>query len=61
MARSGGDGTRHLVVRVKTARRRKPSSNEWLARQLNDPFVAEARRLGYRPIERVAAFPIDGD
>ncbi len=48
---SGGDrgsGARHLVVRVKSARRRKPSSTEWLARQLNDPFVAEARRLGYR-------------
>ncbi len=47
MAR-GGSGSRHLAVRVKTARRRKPSSTEWLSRQLNDPFVAEARRLGYR-------------
>ncbi len=49
--RSGGDrpsGTRHLAVRVKSARHRKPASTEWLARQLNDPFVAEARRLGYR-------------
>jgi len=47
---SGGERVsgRHLVVRVKSARRRKPSSTEWLARQLNDPFVAEARRLGYR-------------
>ena len=47
----GGDGalgTKRLAVRVKTARRRKPSSKEWLERQLNDPFVAEARRLGYR-------------
>jgi len=35
-------------VRVKGAGRRKPSSTEWLARQLNDPYVAEARRLGYR-------------
>ncbi len=43
-----GSGSRHLVVRVKTARRRKPSSTEWLNRQLNDPFVAEAKRLGYR-------------
>src|SRR5258708_10200318 len=43
-----GSGSRHLAVRVKTARRRKPSSTEWLSRQLNDPFVAEARRLGYR-------------
>jgi len=35
-------------VRVRSARRRKPSSTEWLLRQLNDPYVAEARRLGYR-------------
>ena len=41
-------GARQLAVRVKSARRRKPSSTEWLQRQLNDPFVAEARRLGYR-------------
>src|ERR1700719_795343 len=44
----GRPGGRALAVRVKSARRRKPSSTEWLARQLNDPFVAEARRLGYR-------------
>ena len=42
------DGGRPLAVRVKSTRRRKPSSTQWLARQLNDPFVAEARRLGYR-------------
>jgi 23S rRNA (uridine2552-2'-O)-methyltransferase len=41
-------GMRPLAVRVKRARRRKPSSTEWLARQLNDPYVAEAQRLGYR-------------
>ncbi|VAW10221.1 23S rRNA (uridine(2552)-2'-O)-methyltransferase [hydrothermal vent metagenome] len=41
-------GRRDLKVRVKTARRRKTSSTRWLARQLNDPYVAEARRLGYR-------------
>jgi 23S rRNA (uridine2552-2'-O)-methyltransferase len=29
-------------------RRRKPSSTQWLSRQLNDPYVAEAHRLGYR-------------
>jgi 23S rRNA (uridine2552-2'-O)-methyltransferase len=39
---------RGLTVRVQHARRRKPSSTEWLARQLNDPYVAEAQRLGYR-------------
>jgi 23S rRNA (uridine2552-2'-O)-methyltransferase len=39
---------RAAAVRVKTAARRTKSSTEWLARQLNDPFVREARRLGYR-------------
>jgi len=51
MARASGgrgSGSRPLAVRVKSARRRKPSSKEWLTRQLNDPYVAEARRLGYR-------------
>jgi 23S rRNA (uridine2552-2'-O)-methyltransferase len=50
MARSRGTqaGSRHLAVRVKSTRRRKASSTEWLNRQLNDPFVAEAQRLGYR-------------
>jgi 23S rRNA (uridine2552-2'-O)-methyltransferase len=33
---------------VRSARRRKPSSTEWLSRQLNDPYVAQAQRLGYR-------------
>ena len=41
-------GGRLPVVRIRVARRRKPSSTEWLTRQLNDPYVAEARRLGYR-------------
>src|SRR5438270_5224429 len=48
MARSGARDSRPLAVRVKRARRRKPSSTEWLTRQLNDPYVAEAHRLGYR-------------
>lgn len=33
--------------RVKTAKGRKASSTRWLRRQLNDPYVAEAKRLGY--------------
>jgi 23S rRNA (uridine2552-2'-O)-methyltransferase len=37
-----------MTTRVKTAKGRKPSSTRWLQRQLNDPYVAEARRLGYR-------------
>lgn len=39
---------RMKAVRIKTAKQRKPSSTAWLARQLNDPYVAEAKRLGYR-------------
>ncbi len=46
---SGGHGgTRHAAVRVKTARKRSASSTQWLQRQLNDPYVHEARKLGYR-------------
>lgn len=47
----GGDPrsrSRGARVRVKTARGRKLSSTRWLERQLNDPYVVEARRLGYR-------------
>ena len=46
----GGDrkGSRSLSVRVKTARGRKASSTRWLKRQLNDPYVVEAKRAGYR-------------
>ncbi len=45
--RNVSDG-RAPKVRVKTAKGRKLSSTLWLQRQLNDPYVAEARRLGYR-------------
>jgi 23S rRNA (uridine2552-2'-O)-methyltransferase len=41
-------GARELAVRVKTAAKRKPSSTKWLTRQLNDPYVARAKREGYR-------------
>jgi 23S rRNA (uridine2552-2'-O)-methyltransferase len=43
-----GSGNRPLAVRVRSAKRRTPSSTEWLKRQLNDPYVAAARREGYR-------------
>jgi 23S rRNA (uridine2552-2'-O)-methyltransferase len=46
--RRGLPGGRHPVVQVRSTRRRRPSSTRWLSRQLNDPYVAEARRLGYR-------------
>ena len=41
-------GRHQLTVRVKTSKYRDKSSNKWLARQLNDPYVAESKRLGYR-------------
>jgi 23S rRNA (uridine2552-2'-O)-methyltransferase len=41
----GGSGGH---TRVKTARGRTASSNRWLARQLNDPYVRKAKAEGYR-------------
>ncbi|MGA2129903.1 MAG: RlmE family RNA methyltransferase [Xanthobacteraceae bacterium] len=43
-----GGGERSLKVRVKRARGRSLSSKLWLERQLNDPYVARARREGLR-------------
>ena len=45
---SGREGGRSLKTRVRTARKRSLSSALWLERQLNDPYVARARRDGYR-------------
>ncbi len=45
---ASGGGRRQQSVRVKTAHKRSLSSTLWLQRQLNDPYVAEAKRLGYR-------------
>lgn len=44
----GGSGRGGLFERVKTARRRTVSSNRWLQRQLNDPYVRQAHADGYR-------------
>ena len=43
-----GGGERAFTVRVKSARGRSTSSQKWLRRQLNDPYVAAAQRAGYR-------------
>jgi 23S rRNA (uridine2552-2'-O)-methyltransferase len=44
-----GPGTqRQLKVRVKKTPQRTVSSQRWLERQLNDPYVAAAQREGYR-------------
>nr|WP_194304080.1 RlmE family RNA methyltransferase [Chthonobacter albigriseus] len=37
-----------MKVRVKSARGRTASSNRWLERQLNDPYVVRARKEGWR-------------
>jgi 23S rRNA (uridine2552-2'-O)-methyltransferase len=44
----GSDAGRARPARLKTAKERTPSSQAWLERQINDPFVAEARAKGYR-------------
>src|SRR5579864_2427423 len=45
----GNDETRRpLKVRVRSPKRRSLSSKLWLERQLNDPYVARAKREGYR-------------
>ncbi len=48
MTEKKGPGSRDLKQRVKTARKRSLSSTLWLERQLNDPYVARAKREGYR-------------
>nr|WP_210257837.1 RlmE family RNA methyltransferase [Xanthobacter sp. SG618] len=37
-----------MKVRVKTSRGRTTSQQKWLQRQLNDPYVARAKREGWR-------------
>jgi 23S rRNA (uridine2552-2'-O)-methyltransferase len=44
MSRAGKDADR----RVRTARGRTASSVRWLERQLNDPYVKQAKAAGYR-------------
>ena len=39
---------RHLKTHLKKDRKRSASSTKWLQRQMNDPYVAEAHRQGYR-------------
>lgn len=48
MSTRGKSGERGLKVRVKSGGGRTVSSRRWLERQLNDPYVARARREGYR-------------
>src|SRR5215469_14876376 len=43
-----GPSKRPLKVRVKSGKGRSLSSKLWLERQLNDPYVARAKREGFR-------------
>ncbi|MFY9837386.1 MAG: RlmE family RNA methyltransferase [Xanthobacteraceae bacterium] len=36
------------MARLKDEKRRKPSSRAWLERQISDPYVARAKREGFR-------------
>ena len=44
----GREGGRSIKVRVKKASKFTLSSKLWLERQLNDPYVAQAKREGWR-------------
>lgn len=48
MTTRGSSGRGGLRIKLKTARGRKASSQRWLERQLNDPYVREAKEKGYR-------------
>jgi 23S rRNA (uridine2552-2'-O)-methyltransferase len=41
-------GDRRLKERIKDKKERTVSQKQWLERQLNDPYVHEARKRGYR-------------
>ena len=44
----GRSNPRQLKVRLRSGKSRTPASKRWLTRQLNDPYVARARRGGLR-------------
>ncbi len=48
MNNSEPNQARALKVKLKKTRGRTRSSKQWLERQLNDPYVAAAKREGYR-------------
>ena len=47
-------------IRVRTAKQRSVSSTRWLDRQLNDPYVAEAARQGFRSRAAFKLAELDG-
>lgn len=60
VARASGEAGRgRLKVRLKTAKGRTPSQKMWLERQLNDPYVEEAKRRGFRARSAFKLIEID--
>ena len=51
--------SRRRKERIKSGGERSVSSRAWLERQLNDPYVAEARRRGYRARSAFKLIEID--
>ncbi|HMA73118.1 MAG TPA: RlmE family RNA methyltransferase [Xanthobacteraceae bacterium] len=48
MSAKSGRGSRDLKVRLRSQKGRTSASKRWLERQLNDPYVARAKREGLR-------------
>jgi len=48
MKKSPASGRGEVRVKIKKNKGLKPSSREWLSRQLNDPYVKAAKAKGYR-------------
>ncbi|HEU4838552.1 MAG TPA: RlmE family RNA methyltransferase [Micavibrio sp.] len=48
------------MKKIKTAKGRKIASIKWIERQLNDPYVAKAKREGYRSRAAYKLLEIDG-
>lgn len=49
-----------MRAKVKTAKGRKISSTRWLERQLNDPYVAQAKKDGFRSRAAYKLMEMDG-
>jgi len=46
---SGSFGSsRGLLKKIKKDKKRKSSSTRWIGRQLNDPYVLETQKRGYK-------------
>jgi 23S rRNA (uridine2552-2'-O)-methyltransferase len=56
----GPGAPRSLAVPVRSARGRSVASQRWLARQLNDPYVAAAKAQGWRSRAAFKLLELDG-